>query len=176
MGEIFSTMADLMLFQVVAASLLLFAAARDIATRLIPDGVPIALALAGLLSRLMVGWAEAGVSLAVAVVIFAALLPLAMRGWLGGGDVKLISAMAVGLAPHETWLFIVVTVFAGGVLGVAYIIGRHLVPETRVAAGGTLLRRVLVVEAWRMRRRGPLPYAVAIAIGGLIILYSLTGI
>lgn len=169
-------MAALMLFQVVAASLLLYAAARDIATRLIPDGLPIAIAVAGLVSRLMIGWTEAGLSLAVGALLFVLLLPLAMRGWLGGGDVKLISAMAVGLSPHETWLFIIATVFAGGVLGVAYIVGRHLVPETRVAAGGTLLRRVLVVEAWRMRRRGPLPYAVAIAIGGLIILYSLTGI
>jgi len=169
-------MTGLLLFQIVAAPLLIFAAARDIATRLIPDGVSIAIALAGLASRAMTGRTEAGLSLAVGALLFVLLLPLAMRGWLGGGDVKLISAMAVGLSPHQTWLFIIATVFAGGVLGVAYIVGRHLVPETRVAAGGTLLRRVLVVEAWRMRRRGPLPYAVAIAIGGLIILYSLAGI
>lgn len=169
-------MHDLLLFQVVAAPLLIFAAARDIATRLIPDGVPIAIALAGLVGRVMLGWSEAGMSLAVGGLLFALLLPLAMRGWLGGGDVKLISAMAVGLAPHETWFFIVATVFCGGVLGLAYIIGRHIVPETRVAVGGTLLRRVLVVEAWRVRRRGPLPYAVAIAIGGLIVFYTLAGI
>ena len=169
-------MHDLLLFQVVAAPLLIFAAARDIATRLIPDGVPIAIALAGLVGRVMLGWSEAGVSLAVGGLLFALLLPLAMRGWLGGGDVKLISAMAVGLAPHETWFFIVATVFSGGVLGLAYIIGRHIVPETRVAVGGTLLRRVLVVEAWRVRRRGPLPYAVAIAVGGLIVFYTLAGI
>ena len=122
------------------------------------------------------GWTEAGLSLALGVLLFAAMLPLAMRGWFGGGDVKLISAMAVGLAPHETWLFIVATVFAGGVLGVAYIVARNLVPETRVVEGGTLLRRVLAVEAWRVRRRGPLPYAVAIATGGLIVLYTQTGI
>lgn len=164
------------LLQVVIVLLLCVAALRDIATRLIPDLIPIVIAIAGLALRATIGWTEAGTSLAVGALLFVLLLPLAMRGWLGGGDVKLISAMAVGLSPHETWLFIVVTVFAGGVLGVAYIIGRHLVPETRVAAGGTLFRRVLVVEAWRMRRRGPLPYAVAIAIGGLITLYSLAGI
>lgn len=169
-------MHDLLLFQVVAVPLLAFAAARDIATRLIPDGVPIAIALVGLASRLMVGWSDAGISLAIGVLLFILLLPLAMRGWLGGGDVKLIAAMAVGLAPEQTWLFVVATVFSGGVLGFAYIVGRHIVPETRVVGGGTLIRRVLAVEAWRVRRRGPLPYAVAIAIGGLIVLCTVTGV
>lgn len=168
-------MASLTIFQILVAPLLIFAAARDVATRLIPDGVSIAIALAGLASRVTLGWTEAGLSLAIGAGLFALLLPLAMRGWLGGGDVKLISAMAVGLAPQETWLFILATVFAGGALGLAYILGRHLVPELRLASGGTLLRRVLIVEARRVRRRGPLPYAVAIATGGLIVLYTLAG-
>lgn len=168
-------MAGLTIFHLVAAPLLIFAAARDIATRLIPDGVSIAIAVAGLASRTTLGWTDAGLSLAVGVGLFVLLLPLAMRGWLGGGDVKLISAMAVGLAPQETWLFIVATVFAGGALGLAYILGRHLVPERRLASGGSLLRRVLIVEARRIRRRGPLPYAVAIATGGLIVLSTLAG-
>lgn len=165
-----------LLFQLVAAPLLVFAAARDIATRLIPDGVSIAIAVAGVASRSLVGWSEAGTSLASGAILFIVLLPLAMRGWFGGGDVKLIAAMATGLSVDETWLFIVATVFAGGVLGFAYIIGRHIVPETRVVGGGTLIRRVLAVEAWRVRRRGPLPYAVAIAIGGLFVLCTLTGV
>ena len=88
-----------LLFQLVAAPLLVFAAARDIATRLIPDGVSIAIVLAGVSSRLMVGWSEAGTSLAFGVILFIVLLPLAMRGWFGGGDVKLIAAMATGRSP-----------------------------------------------------------------------------
>ncbi|MBW6396804.1 prepilin peptidase [Roseomonas sp. HJA6] len=169
-------MSDLPIHQVFAAGLLIYAAARDVATRLIPDAVPIALLVLGVLSRLMVGWTEAGTSLLAGLLLFVILLPLAMRGWLGGGDVKLIGAMAVGLAPYETWVFIMATVFAGGVLGIAYIAGRYVVPETRVAGNTNLLRRVLAVEAWRMRRRGPLPYAVAIAVGGLIVLNTLPGV
>jgi len=166
-------MSGLLIFQLVAIPLLLFAAARDVATRLIPDTVSIAIAVAGLLVRLSEGWSEAGYSLLLGACLFALLLPLAARGLLGGGDVKLMSAMAVGLAPFDTWRFIVATVFAGGILGIAYILGRYLVPQTRVAGGGTLLRRVMAVEAWRMRRRGPLPYAVAIAVGGILVLLSL---
>jgi prepilin peptidase CpaA len=168
-------MTDLLLFQLVAAPLLVVAAARDVATRLIPDAVPVAIALAGLAGRAMAGWPEAGTSLGVGLVLFALMLPLAMRGWLGGGDVKLISAMAIGLAPQAAWLFIVATVFTGGALGLAYILGRHIAPRSRVAHGASLPRRVLAVEAWRIRRRAPLPYAVAIAIGGLLVLFSPTG-
>jgi Flp pilus assembly protein protease CpaA len=36
-----------------------------------------------------------------------------------------------------------------------------------------MLRRVLAVEARRVRRRGPLPYAVAIAAGGVFLLLSI---
>ncbi len=166
-------MSDVLLFQLVAVPLLIFAAARDVATRLIPDGVSIAIAGAGFASRALVGWPEAGLSLLVGVVIFALLLPLSARGWLGGGDVKLMSAFAVGLAPADTWTFLVATVFAGGLLGVAYIVGRHVVPQPRLAGQASLLRRVMAVEAWRLRRRGPLPYAVAIAVGGILVLTSL---
>lgn len=168
-------MSDLPLYQMLAAGLLVYAAARDVATRLIPDAVPIALVGLGVLYRILtVGWAGAGVSLLAGCLIFAGLLGLAMRGWLGGGDVKLIAALSTGLTLDQVWLFIVATVFAGGVLGVVYIIGRYVVPETRVAGGGSLVRRVIAVEAWRVRRRGPLPYAVAIAIGGLFVLSTLT--
>jgi prepilin peptidase CpaA len=168
-------MPDLPFFQIIVAPLLFVAAARDVATRLIPDGISIAIAVAGLACRATLGWTEAGLSLAIGGLLLLLLLPLAMRGWLGGGDVKLISAMAVGLAPQATWLFIVATAFAGGVLGLAYILGRAIVPEVPLASGSNLLRRVLTVEARRMRRRGPLPYAVAIAAGGLIVLLTLAG-
>ena len=166
-------MSGLLIFQVVAIPLLVLAALRDIATRLIPDGFSIAIALAGLAARMTAGIWEAVLSLMVGAALFAALLPFAARGMLGGGDVKLMAAMAVGLAPGETLDFVVATVFAGGVLGVAYILARYLVPQPRVAGGGTLLRRVMAVEAWRVRRRGPLPYAVAIAVGGILVLLSL---
>ena len=166
-------MTPTLVFLALATPLLCFAAARDIATRLIPDAVSIAIAVIGFATRLFDGWAGAGLSLLLGAAIFLMLVPIAARGWLGGGDVKLLGAMAVGLPPALTLDFVVATVFVGGALGVAYILGRHLVPEVRVAGGGTLLRRVIAVEAWRMRRRGPLLYAVAIAGGAIFLLTSL---
>lgn len=162
------------LFLIVSVPLLCIAAARDVATRLIPDGISIAIAVAGLVTRGVAGWSDALISLAVAAGLFFLLLLLAMRGALGGGDVKLMAAMATGLAPADTWSFIVATVMAGGILAVAYLLARHVVPEPNLAPGGALLRRVLAVESRRIRRRGPLPYAVAIAAGGVFLLFSLS--
>ena len=161
------------LFLAVSVGLLCFAAARDVATRLIPDEVSIAIAVLGLATRAFEGWMAAATSLGVAVGLFALLLLLAMRGLLGGGDVKLVSAMAVGLAPADSWTFVVATVLAGGVLGVIYLIARHVVPHVELAPRGPFLRRVLAIEARRMRHRGPLPYAVAIAAGGVFLLFSM---
>lgn len=156
--------------------LLLVAAWRDIATRLIPDGLSIGIALAGLVLRLSDGLAPAAISLGLAVGLFLLLLPVAARGALGGGDVKLAAALVLGLSPAAAWDFIVVTVLVGGLLGVAYIAGPFLAGPVRTApVGAPLLQRILQVEHWRLRRRGPLPYAVAIAAGGIIVLYLQSG-
>lgn len=162
-----------LVFLAVAVPLLAFAAARDIATRLIPDGVSIAIVVAGVGTRAVEGWAEAGESLLVGAGLFVFLLLLAMRGVVGGGDVKLIAATATGLPPVETWNFIVATVLAGGVLAIGYLAARRLIPQPRLDPGAPFLRRVLAVEARRIRRRGPLPYAVAIAAGGFLLLLSM---
>ncbi|MBX9699056.1 MAG: prepilin peptidase [Acetobacteraceae bacterium] len=151
--------------------LLLIAAWRDLATRLIPDTLCLLIAVIGFAGRAAEGLTEAAVSLALAIGLFLLLLPAAARGALGGGDVKLASALLLGFGPAAAWDFIFFTVMLGGVLGLAYMAGPALVgPSRALPAGAPLLQRVLQVEYWRLRRRGPLPYAVAIAAGGIIVL------
>lgn len=150
------------------AVLLAVAAWRDVATRLIPDGISVLVALLGLAARAAAGPAEAAVSLALAAGLFLLLLPAVSRGVLGGGDVKLASALLVGLAPAAAWDFVFLTAMLGGVLGLAYMAGPGLAGHARTpSAGMPLLHRVLQVEYWRLRRRGPVPYAVAIASSGI---------
>lgn len=103
------------------------------------------------------------------------LLLLAVRGALGGGDVKLSAATAVGLSPAATWDFLFATVMIGGALGLAYLAGPHITPQPQSISGASLLRRILAVEAWRLRRRGPVPYGVAIAGGGILVLLGSPG-
>jgi prepilin peptidase CpaA len=161
-----------MAWALTASALLLAAAWCDIATRTIPDGISIALAASGLLARALEGLAPAAVSLLVAAGLFAALLPLHARGAFGGGDVKLITALAVGLSPLATMDFLVATVMAGGALGIAYLALRRLPHPSplvpRPLAWRT--RRIFAIERRRFSRRGPLPYAVAIAMGGVLTL------
>lgn len=159
-------------FALAATALLLAAAWCDLATRTIPDGISVALAALGLLTRGAEGLVPVAASLLTAAGLFAALLPLVARGSFGGGDTKLISGLAAGLPPAATLDFLVLTVVAGGVLGVVYLLLR-LLPQPsplvpRPAAWPP--RRVVALERRRFSRRGPLPYAVAIAAGGILTL------
>jgi|HubBroStandDraft_1064217.scaffolds.fasta_scaffold295426_2 prepilin peptidase CpaA len=150
--------------------LLAIAAASDLATRTIPDQVCIALALLGVGARLFAGVTAVALSVVVAVALFALLVLAHARGALGGGDVKLAAAMAVGLAPLQTYRFVVATVLAGGVLSLLHLLLRRAPPPARLVVRSSglasLVRRIATVERWRIRRKGSLPYGIAIACGG----------
>lgn len=159
------------------AALLLLAAWHDLATRLIPNLLPVGIAgLAGLL-RLQVGPVEALASLLTAMLVFFALAYLALRGWLGGGDVKLAAALVIALPPLAVADFIVATTVCGGVLALPYIAASrsallHTRPAGWTPSKARLLPRVARVEGRRLRQGGPLPYAVAIAAGGIATLIN----
>ncbi len=150
--------------------LLAVAAASDLATRMIPDEICIALAVLGLVVRLFAGITAVAVSVVVAIALFALLVLAHARGALGGGDVKLAAAMAIGLAPVQTYRFVVATVLAGGVLSLLHLLLRRAPPPARFVARSaglaSLVRRIVTVERWRIRRKGSLPYGIAIACGG----------
>jgi prepilin peptidase CpaA len=152
--------------------LLLAAAGYDIATRLIPDRISLGLLCIGIATRLGDGVLALVASASVACLLFLGLVLLHARGILGGGDVKLAAALAVGLPPLTILDFLQATVLAGGGLGLFYVLLARL-PLLRLAPlppGAPLPRRLLAMECRRIRRRGPLPYAVAIALGGTTVL------
>src|SRR4051812_19732869 len=95
------------------------AAWRDVATRAIPNTISLLIVLAGALSRILVGPLALALSAATAMSIFLLLMIAFSRGLLGGGDVKIMTALAVGLSPFESWRFVLVTAIAGGFLAVA---------------------------------------------------------
>jgi prepilin peptidase CpaA len=64
------------------------------------------------------------------------------------------------------------TGLAGGALALGFLGLRPFVPAAPGPRPAVLLARVLRAEGWRIRRRGPLPYAVAIAIAGAASLLS----
>ena len=112
----------------------------------------------------------------IAALLLTILGGLWLRGFIGGGDVKLIPAVALVLPPSSVPAFVLSVAIAGGVLALLYLVLPYLVQRPRPGPRRGLLARALKAEAWRVHRRGPLPYAVAIAGGALpIIVHTLSG-
>ena len=154
---------------VASVAVLLAASLHDIIARTVPNWMALALAVLGLVLRAVSGTLPYGMLAGFLVFVAAAIAW--RRGWMGGGDVKLIGAAALVVPPHDVVNFIVAVTLTGGVLAVFYLLARRFVPAAcPLPKPRTLLARALRAECWRIRRGGPLPYACAIAIGGLIIL------
>jgi prepilin peptidase CpaA len=155
--------------------LLMAACWSDLASRLIPDRACLALGVVGAVVRLLAGPAALAQSLAAAAALFLLLFLLHARRIVGGGDVKLMAAVALGLPPLGTMRFVFATALAGGALALLHLAARHLPRPALAPAGASILRRLWIVERWRILRRAPLPYGVAIACGGAWTLLSQSG-
>lgn len=148
-------------------ALLLVACLYDCALRIVPNAVPSALAAFGLALRALSGDLVQG--LLAAGVIFLLAACCWRRGWLGGADVKLLGASALLGAPGMACGFVLATCLGGGVLALVYLLlGRLVGPPGPRPPPKSVFRRLLRMEQRRLRRRGPLPYATAIAFGAAV--------
>jgi prepilin peptidase CpaA len=148
-----------------AAGALVAAALADLNSYQIPNRYALAIALAFLFFALGGGWHAALLGLAAGAVAFTLGAILFAKGWLGGGDVKLLAAVALWVAPPLLAPFALVTSLVGAMLSMAML---------------TPLRRCLPAPpadlAHETGLRQPIPYGVAIAAGGLFVLLKrLTG-
>ena len=152
--------------------LLVLASLRDLATRVVPNGIPLALAVVGVAESTLQG-RLIGAVLVGALVFGFAFLCWRMR-WIGGADVKLLGAAAILVPPPAAVSFVLMTAVAGGVLALVYLLARLIVaappPAGTAARRGSLLARAWRAERWRIHRGCPLPYACAIACGTLLML------
>jgi prepilin peptidase CpaA len=131
---------------------LLVAAFTDLRNRTISNWLSGGIALAAPLFWWASGlplWPDIAWQLGIAVAAFAVLAGLFALGQMGGGDVKLLTALALWIAPLPFLRLIVVMALVGGVL-------------TLIAGGWNLMRR--------QRGRIAVPYGVAIATAGLWVL------
>jgi prepilin peptidase CpaA len=157
-----------------AAISLLFAVAHDVAVRTVPNHTSLIVAAAGLGLNTLDG--RLAPALVGGVLVFAGCWYCWRRGWIGGGDVKLLGACALLVPPGSVPELILSTALAGAVLAILYLALGRLLPKgatrraTRRPEG--LLRRVWRAEQRRIRRRLSLPYACAIGAGVLLTLSS----
>lgn len=154
--------------------LLVFAALHDVAFRTVPNIVAAAIAICGLMLHDRVH--DLFFAMAASGLVFLAAAACWRRGWMGGGDVKLLGAAAMLVAPMQVPMMLAGTALAGGLLTFPYLITR-----LRRAGGGagpcgtrpaSLTGRIVRVERRRLQRGGPLPYAVAIATGVVWVVFQ----
>lgn len=125
---------------------LLGAAVLDWRTRILPNSLSLFIAASGLVTQAFVaGGVGVLVGLLGSLVGFLSLLPFHLLRGMAAGDVKLMTAVGAWMSPANAALAVVLTILAGGVLGLAFL-----------AAG---------------RRRDGLPYAAAIAAGTFATLF-----
>ena len=138
------------------AALLIAAAVSDLRTRTIPDLVNIAIALLAPLFWWASGvelWPDAAMRVGAALAIFLTFYGLFCLGGIGGGDVKMVGAVALWFGPLTTFKFFVLTTLIGGVVSIITLIHHKL----RLAGGGEL-------------DKPEVPYGVAIAAAALWLL------
>ena len=137
---------------VLLSGMLLVAAVVDVRTYTISNKLHAAVALlapAYWWSVTMPMWPQAAVQISVAAGVFVVLAGAFYAGMMGGGDVKLASALALWFSPMSTLKFLVWMSIAGGVLTLV-VLGLH--------------------RARKKEGRPEIPYGVAIAAGASVIL------
>ncbi len=155
-----------------AATTLLFAAAHDVAVRTVPNRVSLIVAVAGLGLNALDG--QLVPALFGGGLVFAGCWFCWRRGWIGGGDVKLLTACTLLVPPTSVPQLILSTAIAGAVLALFYLalgmVLARLLPGGAAARPTSLLGRVWRAERRRIYRRLSLPYACAISAGVLLTL------
>ena len=153
-----------------AATSLMVAAAHDVAVRTVPNRVSLIVAVAGIGMHALDG--QLAPALFGGGLVFAGCWFCWRSGWIGGGDVKLLSACALLVPPDLVPELVLATAIAGAVLALLYLALARLLPTRATPQPKGLMRRVWRAEQRRIRRRLSLPYACAISAGVLLTMAS----
>ena len=145
-----------------------YGALHDIAVRTVPNTISAIIGLLGLWHAHSHHVLLVSLTLALMVSMLGACAWLAAL--LGAGDVKLIGAASLFVQPTHVPLLLAATAIAGGLLACLYLLLQRVLPEPADGRPGSVVRRLCRTELWRIGRRGPLPYAVAISSATLFCL------
>jgi prepilin peptidase CpaA len=159
---------------------LLWAAARDARGYVIPNRAIVAttaLFPVYLLTRAIAtgsmtsALGDGAIGLSLAALVLIAGFAMFSLHLIGGGDAKLASAVALWAGADNVVAFLIIASISGGVLAAAVLIWRAAFPQLESAPSvqnfGVRLRQGL---------KAPVPFGVAIAIGGLYIVTRLAAL
>jgi prepilin peptidase CpaA len=140
-----------------------FAAAMDLLTMKIPNRISLVMVLAFFPLALLAGlgaW-DVAYHVAAGLGVLALGVLLFIPGWFGGGDAKLMAAIALWIGPEYLFPYFFYAALTGGIIAVVFSSVRS-VP----------LPRMLLGEAWALRlhrRDAGIPYGLALAAGALLV-------
>ena len=145
------------------AGLMIWAAVCDFTSLRIPNRLPLAVVLLfAAHAAANPGTVDWPGGLLVALAVFAVAATFFHFRLMGGGDVKLMAAVALWAGPHGVLEFLLVVGLAGGVLALIAVTPlRFVFAEAAAALGGA--------KAVRGAFLGVVPYGLAIAAGGLFV-------
>ncbi len=130
------------------AAMLIIAAAGDLRTRTIPNGLNAAIALGAIpfwVASGMSFWPDMVFQIGIAAIVFVLFAIAFYMGAMGGGDVKMVAAIALWLPAGAVLKLLVIMSLAGGVLTIAMLVRQRMA---------------------KSQKKLEIPYGVAIAFGG----------
>lgn len=133
----------------ILAAMVVVAAVWDIRTRTIPNALNASIALLAVPFWIASGlsfWPDVAIQIGIALAVFFLFLGAFAIGAMGGGDVKMVAAVALWLTPYSVLTMLVIMSLAGGVLTLV-MMARHKLAKAQ--------------------HQLEIPYGVAIAVGGI---------
>ena len=145
--------------------LVVTAALSDYQRMKIPNWI--SLALCGLFAAFafrLETWSSIGLHVVIGVAVFAVGILSYALGLFGGGDVKLLGAVALWAGPERIVEFLALTGLLGGALGLLIYAARNLSQWYPALVD----RPSAVYNIMRWGRDGTCPYGIAIAVAALL--------
>lgn len=149
-------------------ALMAFAASSDLLTMTISNRVSLALAAGFIALALLTGMPPAaiGMHMLAGFVVLAVGFVFFWRGWIGGGDAKLVAATAMWFGFDHLLMYLTYASLFGGALTIFLIQFRKFPLPALLTGQGWLLRL--------HQPGGDVPYGIALAAAALIV-YPKTG-
>ena len=154
------------------SGVLVWAAIADIRTRLIPNIIIISLLVLFSLYGLA-GFANWSDALFGGLIMFIPSFALFHFGAMGGGDAKLMTALAFWTGMKGVLAFCLITSLAGGVLAIVFLAKRRFGMKAQEATGDSFGAEIAPTGTQEDEEIPVivLPYGVAIAVGGLTTIW-----
>ena len=142
-------------------SLIIWAALSDFCSFKIPNAIPILLVIFFFIALLPLNWdfSQFLSNLITAVGMFVICFLLFIRGFIGGGDAKLLTAVSLWTGLESLSTFIFITTISGGGLAIVLILFRYFNLPKKI-------KSVYCIKQLHDEKKY-VPYAIAISSGAL---------